>query len=210
VITLKDARCWYPDYDAVHGFDHIERVYHLCERIGPQEGADMELLLTAALLHDASGSHPGKGNRKDHHIRSAEFAREVLLKINWAEDRIRAVQHCIRAHRFRKEEIPESVEAKVLFDADKLDVIGAIGVARTLAYAFQAQQPVFSRPSEQFLESGVKQPGEPHSAYHEFIFKPQKISGVLLTETAKKIANHRQRFLDAYFEELADEMSNKK
>ncbi len=210
MLTLEKARAWYPGYDAVHGFEHIERVYKLCERIGPLEGADMEILLAAALLHDASGSHPGGGNRKDHHLRSAKFAEAILLEEDWETSRIHAVQHCIRAHRFRKDESPQTIEAKVLFDADKLDVIGAIGVARTLAYAFQVKQPAFADPSKEFMESGNKEVGEPHSAYHEYVFKLKKISGFLLTETAKEIAEHRQIYLNGFFEELADEMKNKK
>ena len=116
------------------------------------ESADMEILLTAALLHDASGSHPKEGNRNDHHLHSAEFAREILEKEAWPIIRIKAVQHCIRAHRYRKDESPSTIEAKVLFDADKLDVIGAIGVVRALAYAFQIKVPAFAVPSKQFLE----------------------------------------------------------
>ena len=210
MLTLEKARAWYPGYDAVHGFEHIERVYRLCQKIGPPEGADMEIMLAAALLHDASGSHPEEGNRKDHHLRSAEFAEAILLEENWEPGRIRAVQHCIRAHRFRKDESPQTIEAKVLFDADKLDVIGAIGVTRALAYAFQVKQPVFADPSKKFIESGNKEAGEPHSAYHEYVFKLKKISEILLTETAKKIAEHRQIYLNGFFEELADEMKNKK
>ena len=210
MLTLEKARAWYPGYDAVHGFEHIERVYRLCKKIGPPERADMEILLAAALLHDATGSHPGEGNRKDHHLRSAEFAEAILLKEDWEPGRILAVQHCIRAHRFREDESPQTIEAKVLFDADKLDVIGAIGVTRTLAYAFQVKQPVFADPSKKFMESGNKEVGEPHSAYHEYVFKLNKICEVLLTETAKKIAEHRQIYLNGFFKELADEMKNKK
>ena len=210
MLTLEKAREWYQGYDAVHGFEHIERVYRLCQKIGPHEGADMEIMLAAALLHDASGSHPEEGNRKDHHLRSAEFAEAILLEEDWEPDRILAVQHCIRAHRFRKDESPQTIEAKVLFDADKLDVIGAIGVTRALAYAFQVQQPVFANPSKEFMESGNKEAGEPHSAYHEYVFKLKKISEILITETAKKIAEHRQIYLNGFFEELADEIKNKK
>lgn len=210
MLTLERARAWYPGFDAVHGFDHIERVYRLCEKIGPLEGTDMKILLAAALLHDASGSHPGEGNRNDHHLRSAEFAETILLKESWEPSKICAVQHCIRAHRFREDERPQTIEAKVLFDADKLDVIGAIGVTRALAYAFQVKQPAFADPSKEFMRSGKKEAGEPHSAYHEYVFKLKKISGVLLTETAKKIAEHRQIYLNGFFEELADEMKIKK
>lgn len=207
MLTLEQARLWYPAYDAVHGFDHIERVYALCQIIGEKESADMEILLAAALLHDSQGSHPQKGQRNNHHLRSAEFAAEVLAEQGWEADRIQAVQHCIRAHRYRGgEEAPETLEAKVLFDADKLDVIGAVGVVRALAYAFQVKQPAFLEPSTLFLEKELKEEGEGHSAYHEYLFKLKKISATLFTPTARQIAKQRQKFLNEFFEELAAEM----
>jgi uncharacterized protein len=207
MLTLETARQWYPQQDAVHGFDHIERVYGLCRRIGEKEGADMEILLTAALLHDSQGSHPGKGQRNDHHLRSAEFAGQVLAAEGWPEERIQAVQHCIRTHRYRRgQEAPETIEAQVLFDADKLDVIGAVGVVRALGYAQQVKQPAFAEPSSLFLESGEKEPGEAHSAYHEYLFKLSKIASTLFTTTARSIAKKRQQFLNDYFKELAAEM----
>jgi uncharacterized protein len=207
MLNLETARQWYPAYDAVHGFDHIERVYGLCKQIGEKEGADMEILLSAALLHDSQGSHPQKGERNNHHIRSAEFAEEVLAAEGWPDERIQAVQHCIRAHRFRRGmEAPETIEAKVLFDSDKLDVIGAVGVVRVLAFAFQVQQPAFSEPSQSFMKDWTEEEGESHSAYHEYLYKLQNISSLLFTDTARRIAEHRQQFLNAYFEELAGEM----
>jgi uncharacterized protein len=206
MLTLQDARPWYPQDDEVHGFGHIERVYRLCQKIGELEGADMEILLTAALLHDAQGSHPGENSRDDHHLRSAEFAGEILSGMGWDNERIEAVQHCIRAHRYRKEDIPESLEAKVLFDADKLDVLGAVGVVRALAYAFQVETPAYAKPSEHFLTHWETLEGEPHSAYHEYLFKLKNIASRLLTPTARVIASERQTFLNRFFEQLAEEM----
>jgi len=203
---LEQARAWYREDDAVHGFGHIRRVHALCGEIGRAEGADMDILLAAALLHDAQGSHPGENSRDDHHLRSAQFAGKVLAGMGWAEERILAVQHCIRAHRFRDEEQPHTLEAQVLFDADKLDVIGAVGVVRALAYALQISQPVFAEPSARFLQTGQKEPGEPHSAYHEYLFKLKKISSVLITPAARRMAASRQAFLDDFFDELAAEM----
>ena len=206
MLTLNDARQWYYAYDEVHGFGHIERVYALCQQIGHTEGADMEILLTAALLHDAQGSHPGEGGRNEHHLRSAEFAGKLLADMGWHESRIQAVQACIISHRYRKDDLPQSLEAKVLFDADKLDVIGAIGVVRALAYAFQISTPAFHEPSPSFLSSWEKEAHEPHSAYHEYLFKLKNIAAILLTPSARKIARSRQKFLNEFFEELAREM----
>lgn len=204
--TIEQARQWYADRDPVHGFDHVLRVLRLVERIGPELGADAEILQAAALLHDAADAAPVEGGgRASHEITSAKFAREVLQEEGWAEERIQAVQHCIRAHRFRNSELPQTLEAKVLFDADKLDVVGAFGVSRTLGYAQQAGQPVYAEPSASFIKSGDHEPGEPHSAYHEYLFKLSRIIERLYTEPARRIATKRFKVLEAFFEQLAAE-----
>jgi uncharacterized protein len=205
--TIEEARKLYSPSDGVHGFDHVERVYHMAEKIGKAEGADLEIIHAAALLHDVEGSTPGKKERASHHEQSADFAATVLHKEGWSEERIKAVQHCIRAHRYRDTgEAPQSLEAKCLFDADKLDVLGAIGVARTIAYAVMAGTPHYEEPSEQFIKTGREVPGEKHSAYHEYLFKLIKVKDRLFTKTAKKIAAHRHKFLVQYFEQLSAEI----
>lgn len=206
--TIEQARSWYSDADPVHGFDHVLRVYRMAEKIAAIEGADLEVVRAAALLHDAEGSETSGGDegRVDHHLASAAFAREVLLAEGWPEERIAAVGHCIRAHRFRDNaEPPGTLEAKVLFDADKLDVLGAIGVARTIAYDVVQGQPVYREPSRHFLETGEKEPGESHSSYHEFLFKLIKIKDRLYTPTARAIGEGRHRFLVEYFMRLSAE-----
>jgi uncharacterized protein len=200
--TIEQARAWYPEYDPVHGFDHILRVLHMAEYIAKAEGADLEIVRAAALLHDASGAETGGEKRSEHQHHSAEFAKEILRAEGWPPERIAAVQHCIRAHRFRGHEAPQSLEAKVLFDADKLDVIGAFGVARTLAYDVVMHWPFHAAVSEQFLKTGIKVEGETHSSYHEFIFKLGKIIDRLHTITAKHIGETRQTFLNDYFRQL--------
>lgn len=208
--TIEQARQWYPAEDPVHGFDHVLRVYLMAERLARAEGADLEVVRAAALLHDAGESparEAGKPvQRQDHQHISAGFASQVLEADGWPEARILAVQHCIRAHRFRDNtEPPRTLEAQVLFDADKLDAIGAIGVARAVAFAVCARQPIYAPPSEDFLRTGQTQPGEPHSAYHEFCFKLVKLKSRLFTPTARVIAEHRHQQMVAFFERLADE-----
>jgi len=200
--TVEQAQAWYPDYDPVHGFDHILRILRMAERIAKAEGADLEIVRAAALLHDASGAETGGEKRSEHQHHSAEFAKEVLEAEGWPLERIAAVQHCIRAHRFRGDEVPQSLEAKILFDADKLDVIGAFGVARTLAYDVVMHWPFHAEVSEQFLKTGKKIEGETHSSYHEFIFKLGRIKNRLHTKTAKQIAEGRQKFLNEFFAQL--------
>lgn len=211
--TIEQARLWYQDADPVHDFEHVLRVYRIAERLALAEGADLEIVHAAALLHDSRGSAPGGSGaeRLEHHITSAQFAGEVLQQEGWAEERIQAVQHCIRAHRFRHNgEKPQTLEAQVLFDADKLDVLGAIGVARTIAYAALDGKPSYTEPSEQFIQTGKEKPGELHSSYHEYLFKLNKIKDLIFTESGKKLAEARHAFLVEFYEELRAECRGEK
>ena len=198
-----------PQGDPVHDYDHVMRVYHMAEYIGQIEGADLDIVRAAALLHDAVGSAPGvdtEEQRHNHHGSSAKFAAHILQLEDWPEERIQAVQHCILAHRFRfTTERPGTLEAKVLYDADKLDVLGALGVARTIAFAALAGQPFYTKPSQQFLDTGKEIPGEAHSSYHEYLYKLIKIKDSLHTATAQKIAEDRHEFLVAFYTELSEE-----
>jgi uncharacterized protein len=207
-ITIDQARAWYEEADTVHDFEHVLRVYRTAEHLAQVEGADLEIVQTAALLHDVSGAMPGSQARAEHHIASAAFAGDVLEKAGWPANRIAAVQHCIRAHRFRgsTDETPATLEARVIFDADKLDVLGAIGVARVIAYAALAGAPFYAEPSEQFLKTGQKEPGEQHSAYHEHLFKLRRIKERLFTTSARQMAEERDAYIEAYFQRLGAEL----
>lgn len=205
--TIEQARTWYAGADAVHDFDHVLRVYRMAEHLAEKEGGDLEIILAAALLHDAEGAAPGENNqRSSHQHASADFASLVLKQEGWQDARIEAVRHCIRAHRFRDaSEPPATLEARILFDADKLDVLGAIGAARVIAYAALDGQPFYFPPSAQFLHNGEQEPGEPHSAYHEHLFKLRKVSERMFTSTAQAIARDRLAYLDAFFDRLITE-----
>ncbi len=205
MLSINQAKAWYRHDDPVHGFDHILRVLALAELIAKKEGADLEIVSAAALLHDASGGDLEEGKRENHHEASADFARKILLKEGWPADRIGLVIDCIHAHRYRGETKANSLEAKILYDADKLDVLGAFGIARTVAYAVQAGQSIFAEVSKQFMETGQVEESEGHSAYHEYIFKLSKVAASLHTETAKKMANKRHALLTSFFEALAEE-----
>jgi uncharacterized protein len=209
MLTLERAHLWYPASDPVHGFDHIERVYFTVQHLATAAGCDMEIVEAAALLHDADGSQQTDDTaRHSHQHTSADFARQILQTEGWQAERIDAVVHCIRAHRFRDEdEQPQTLEAQVLFDADKLDAIGAIGVVRAIAFSLQAGQPVFSQPSGRFLQTGMLEPGEAHTAYHEYLFKLRKLKDRLYTPEAKRIAERRHLAMMQFFDELASEMN---
>jgi uncharacterized protein len=209
MLSLETARAWYPDSDPVHGFDHIKRVYRLAEQIALAEGADLEIVRAAALLHDLEGSPTpgGDADRKGHQHTSADLARQILTGDGWPSEKIEAVEHCIRAHRFREQaEAPITLEAQVLFDADKLDAIGAVGVARAIAYAITAGQPVYAPTSKGFITSGQKEEGEPHSAYHEYVFKLSHLKNRMYTKAGRQLAAKRHQVMESFFDHLTIEL----
>lgn len=210
--TIEQARSCYTDEDPVHDFDHILRVYKMAEKLAAIEGADIEIVRAAALLHDASGSsqHDIEKRAKHQHA-SAEFAAEILSAEGWTEARIGQVQHCIRAHRFRDNaETPQTIEAKIIFDADKLDAIGAVGIARVIAFSARTPRPFYAKPSEQFLCSGELMDGEQHTSYHEYLFKLSRIKNRMLTDSGRKIAGERHQYLDDFFHRLIAEWNGDK
>jgi len=208
--TLQQARQWYKLNDPVHGFHHISRVYRMAERVGRAEGADMDIVRAAALLHDVEGKGVDEA-RLEHQHASAEFAVLILLEEGWSEERISAVIHCIRAHRFRDQsEPPQTLEAKVLFDADKLDAIGAIGAVRAIAYAVLDQQDLYAKPSERFLEITQKEPGEAHTPYHEYLYKLSKLKDQMYTKAGREIALERHTFLEGFFNQLSAELAGER
>jgi uncharacterized protein len=208
--TIEQAREWYSETDGVHGFAHVLRVVRLAERLAQAQGGDMEIVRAAALLHDVNGAQAGEAERLGHHQAAAEWAGALLREEGWTEERVRRVQHCIRAHRFRdRSEPPQTLEAQILFDADKLDAIGATGAARAIGYALQAGQPVYAQPSQKFVESGELEAGEAHSAYHEYLFKLRRIRERLYTPLAQQIAAGRQAVMEDFFTALRAEMEGK-
>ena len=100
--TIDQARRLYQNSNQVHDFDHVLRVYHLAEMIARKEGADLEIVRAAALLHDVDDSASGSEEaRLEHHEASAAYAGRILAEEGWPEERVKEVQECIRTHRFR-------------------------------------------------------------------------------------------------------------
>lgn len=191
-ITVQAARQLYVGGDAAHAFDHVLRVFHLAERIARAEGADLRVVLTAALLHDIARDEP------DHHLRGAERARAILAQE--PPEFVEAVVHCIEAHRFRKGPAPRTLEARILQDADKLDAIGAIGVARAFAHAGHHNHRLWA-PLEE-VASSPPPDGEDYTPVHEFWHKLRHLEGMLHTPTARAIARERHAFMEAFFQRL--------
>ncbi|MED1784163.1 HD domain-containing protein [Brevibacillus fortis] len=185
---VAEAQKRFDGQDPAHDWQHNLRVMAMCERIGREEGAKMEVLRLAALLHDI-GRAEERQTGECHAEISARLAGEWLSERSMTEVFISHVQSTILAHRFRKERPPHTLEEKILFDADKLDSIGAIGVARVFAYTGVIGQPIQSDDPNQ------------HTPYKEYTWKLQRIKDKLFTKTAQKIAEDRHRFMTNFFEQ---------
>jgi uncharacterized protein len=197
MITIEQARQFYNDDDPVHDFDHILRVLALAERIAAAEGADLEIVRAAALLHDA-GRDEAQAAGQDHAEFAAARARQILDGA--PPDKVEAVSAAILAHRFRAGPPPESLEGCVLFDADKLDAF---------AYSGRAGARLWTPVANDYLarwQKGQVAPGE-HTAAHEFVVKLSRLKERLFTPTGRRIAAERHTVMVHFFERLADEVT---
>jgi uncharacterized protein len=204
MITIEFARTLYPaDADSAHDFDHVLRVVHLADRIAAAEGADRDVVHVAALLHDI-GLDEG---RAGHETSAARRATEILREQGYDESFCNAVAHAIESHRFRSGPTPQTLEAKVLFDADKLDAIGAIGVARAFAFGAHRGQKLWGVvPPDYVDQPDGADPGQ-HTAVHEFHVKLSKIKDRMFTATGKQIAAERHTFMVTFYEQLNREVT---
>ncbi|MDO8842614.1 MAG: HD domain-containing protein [Methanocalculus sp.] len=168
-----------------HGFDHTARVTRLSEMMGNNEGADMKILIPAALFHDIARSLELETGLP-HEEQGAEMAEVYLRSIGYPGDRINSITHAIRAHRYSSGIAPETLEAEILSDADKLDAMGAVGIART------------------FMQAGEDGTGIVGAVAH-FHKKLLKLKDRMYTETATEMAEERHVFLVDFLDELERE-----
>ncbi len=201
----ETARLLYTAGDAAHDFDHVLRVTHMGIRLAQAEGADIAVVRAAALLHDVPGA--GRG-RIDHHLAAASFAAEHLRAEGWDAARIASVVHCIEAHRYRDQSIqPQTLEAKCLYDADKLDSIGAIGVARAFSHSGSHNTRIWNQPVDKAPPPGARPSGPDYTPVHEYVYKLRYVLSTLYTATARRIGAQRHEFMTRFYEQLDAEMT---
>jgi len=128
-----------------HDKSHVERVYRLALRIAEEEGGyvDLDVIRAAVLLHDVARAMEDEGKIKDHAFESAEIARKILLDVGFPREKMEKVLYCIRVHRFRDNSKPNILEAQILQDADRLDMLGAIGIARVFNRGGWGNIPIY-------------------------------------------------------------------
>ena len=199
MISVEQARALYTEGDAAHRFDHVLRVTTLAVKIAEAEGADVEIVRAAALLHDVGLDN----GRQRHEEIAAERVYQILA--GQPREKVDAVAQAIRSHRFRAGPPPQTLEAKCLFDADKLDAIGAIGVARAFAFGGAAGQRLWAPVPAGYDEH---QSGDEHTPAHEFVVKLAKIQDRLTTQAGRRIGAARHEFMVAFFARLEAEVNS--
>ncbi|MHC1605170.1 MAG: HD domain-containing protein [Candidatus Methanofastidiosia archaeon] len=200
----RQARNFFNNSKPTHDWSHVLRVHKLCMHIGRKEGANLLVLSVAAYLHDIGRHHEENDISICHAEEGARIARKILEDGGACSDFIELVVHCVKTHRFRNNLVPKSLEAKVLYDADKLDAIGAIGIARAYAYAGEHNQKLITDfdSTERF---DYKINHSSHSPVKEYKIKLSNIKNKMLTSEGKRIAEERNRYMGAFFERLKDE-----
>jgi len=204
---------------SAHNLDHVFRVYNLCLLLAKYEkDVDLEILIPSALLHDIARVEESqdKTGEIDHAVLGSIIAEDILRNLEYEEDKIEEIKHCIIAHRFRTGNEPNSIEAKILFDSDKLDAIGAIGIARTFMLSGQfGQRLTVNELLNDYSKSNIVENGRlkdvsKHTPFIEYEVKFKKIPDKLYTQKAKEIGKERLNFMEIYFDRLKLEIDGMK
>ena len=192
--------------DSAHDKEHIYRVlYNALEIARTENNVDYDVLIAACLLHDIGRKEQFENPALCHAIVGSEKAYQFLLAHGFEMSYAEQVKQCIKTHRYRKNNLPQSIEAKILFDADKLDVAGAIGIARTLLYKGSISEPLYS-----VLPNGTVSTGENDitpSFFQEYKYKLENLYSNFYTEKATTIAKERQYIAMEFYNSLYQEVN---
>lgn len=193
--------------DSAHDSEHIFRVLYTAIHIANEikEGINFDILIAACLLHDIGRNEQFINPELCHAIIGGIKAKIFLIKNNWSESQAEHVNQCIATHRFRGDNYPESIEAKILFDADKLDVVGCLGIVRTLLYKGQVGEPIYSININEICEG--KNHNDPESFYKEYNFKLKNLYSKFYTNEGKHLAIKRRKVSEIFFEDLQSQIN---
>lgn len=191
--------------DSVHDREHVYRVLYSALDIARTEpSADPDVLIAACLLHDIGRKEQFENPALDHALVGSKKAYRFLLAHGFDEPFAAHVRSCIGTHRFRRSHEPESLEAKILFDADKLDATGAVGIARTLMYSGGMGRSICTRLPDNTLSDGTQ--SDDPSFFHEYRFKLEKLYDRFYTPRGAEMAQERRAIAAAYYDALLREV----
>ena len=200
------VQAYYRDFaDLAHGWEHVLRVYHLALHLAEQEHADGFIVGMAALLHDLGRTT--RGPTRSHAERSAKLAKQLLASYDLPHERQQAILHAIMAHGYRHGIEPAMLEARVLYDADRLDSLGASGVMRWAMTTKRGHWPEFRtyHPDDPFAL--WREPDGQRYLLDRFFTKLLKLQEAMTTTTGRAMAARRIAFLRLYLQELLHELA---
>jgi uncharacterized protein len=188
--------------DPAHDLSHIRRVVANAKRIGAAERAKVEVVVAAAWLHDVVKFGKGDPRNKESARLAAQEASRFLREHGYPEEHIGAIAHAIEAHSFSGNIEPQTLEAKCVQDADRLDALGAIGIARTFATTGTTGRPLYCE-DDPWAER--RELNDKEYALDHFEQKLFRVAKTLKTETGSAEGQKRVEFLRAYVEQLRSE-----
>jgi uncharacterized protein len=189
--------------EPAHDFGHVRRVAASTRSIAEAEGADLDIVLPAALLHELFSLPKDHPDSPRSGVLCAERAADALRTEGYPEARIEAIAYCIRIHSFSMGVVPETLEAKVLQDADRLDALGAIGIARCFAVGAVLSRPFYD-PEDPFARA---RPLDDKSwTLDHFGRKLLRLPDILHTPAARAMARERTAFIEAFLAQLEREI----
>lgn len=189
--------------DSAHDLAHIKRVVVSAKQLAQAEGADLFIVVPAAWLHDLVNLPK---NHPDRHLASAMAANEAahfLQGLGYLDKALDAVKHSITAHSYSASVAPETIEAKVVQDADRLDAIGAIGIARCMMVGGQLGRKLY-QTLDPFCEG--REPDDAMYTVDHFYNKLLGLGDSFQTQAGRDEANHRTRFMKTFLDQLRSEI----
>jgi len=189
--------------DSAHDFEHVMRVYRNAEKICRSEKIDSKLVLTSVLLHDIVSFPKNDKRSKFSSSQSAKFAKKILSKMNFDEDEIRIIYDAIIQHSFSKNQKPKTIVGKILQDADRLDAIGAIGIARAFTTGGFTKRQIYNAKDPFCLK---RDPNDNSWTLDHFFKKLLILEKKMYTKYAKKEASKRTKILKKYLSDLKHEI----
>ncbi|AVH29576.1 MULTISPECIES: HD domain-containing protein [Vibrio] len=190
--------------DAAHDISHVQRVVNTAKKLAVEEGADLSIVLPAAYLHDCFTYPKDHPNRKQSSIIAAKKAVAFLESIDYPQQYHDAIAHAIEAHSFSANIRPNTLEAKVVQDADRLDALGAIGVTRCIQVSTEFDAQLYD---DKDIFAQQRELDDKQFTLDHFQTKLFKIAETMNTESARREAQKRKAFMQAYIEQLHDEVT---
>ena len=185
--------------DPAHDFEHVMRVYRNAEIICKNENGNEKLILSAVLLHDIIKIK----NRKKSALKSAKLSEIILKENSFLDDEIKIISDAIKEHSFSKGKIPSTIEGKILQDADRLDAIGAIGLARVFSFSGSNNRPFYD-PKDPFSKN--RNLNDNKWTLDHFYEKLLFLEGKMNTKTGKLLAKKRTLILKNFLKEIKNEI----